>query len=250
MKIFVVTHKKVEYPLPKGYEYIQVNAKKNGKIYDMTDFDYEDNISDKNPNYCELTATYSIWKNYNDEDIVGLAHYRRFFTTNRFSNSINSYLDEKRIIKYLKRYDFIATKLYKTKMTIKDHILINVREKDLELLSNIIKNNFSDYYDAYQKVLNGHESYLLNMFITNKKLWDEYYKWLFSIFDIMEKDVDMTGYTVQEQRLYGFLSERLFYVYVLKNNYKVKSYPVHTVGEPLSRIIWQKILKILKIKKD
>ena len=54
----------------------------------------------------------------------------------------------------------------------------------------------------------------------------------------------MDGYTTQEKRLYGFLSERLFYVYILKNNYKVKSYPVHLVGESLFRIANQKIFKI------
>ena len=60
MKIYVVTHKKVDNPIPKNYEFIQVNAKKNGKIYDLTDDSAEDNISIKNPNYCELTASYYI----------------------------------------------------------------------------------------------------------------------------------------------------------------------------------------------
>lgn len=249
MKIYVVTHKKVDNPIPKNYEFIQVNAKKNGKIYDLTDDSAEDNISIKNPNYCELTASYYIWK-HSTEDVVGLAHYRRFFTTNKFSNNPKSYLNEKRIYKDLKKYDFIATKLYHTQLNTKDHILLNVREKDLDILTNVIKNDFKDYYDCYLNMLNGHDSYLLNMFITKKELWDSYYEWLFSIFDKMEKEVDMTGYSVQEQRLYGFLSERLFYVYIMKNKYKVKSYSVHTVGEPLLRIIWQKCLKILRIKKD
>lgn len=40
----------------------------------------------------------------------------------------------------------------------------------------------------------------------------------------MEKHVDMTGYSKQEQRLYGYLSERLFTVYVQANNKNVKKF--------------------------
>ena len=37
-----------------------------------------DNISAKNPNYCELTALYWAWKNL-DCEYIGLCHYRRYF---------------------------------------------------------------------------------------------------------------------------------------------------------------------------
>lgn len=37
-----------------------------------------DNISAKNPNYCELTALYWVWKNL-DCEYIGLCHYRRYF---------------------------------------------------------------------------------------------------------------------------------------------------------------------------
>ena len=38
-----------------------------------------DNISEKNPLYCELTGIYWLWKN-TTADYKGLMHYRRIFT--------------------------------------------------------------------------------------------------------------------------------------------------------------------------
>ena len=43
--------------------------------------DTGDNISYKNPFYCELTGMYWLWKNYKC-DIIGICHYRRFFLEN------------------------------------------------------------------------------------------------------------------------------------------------------------------------
>jgi hypothetical protein len=41
--------------------------------------DTGDQISMKNPYYCELTGAYWAWKNL-DADLVGLVHYRRYFS--------------------------------------------------------------------------------------------------------------------------------------------------------------------------
>lgn len=249
INIYVVTHKVIDDKLPNNYNYILVNANSKDNPYKYGD-NTLNNISYKNPNYCELTAGYWIWKNDKESDIVGLAHYRRLLTTNKFSNNVKSYVNEKNIEKDLKKYDFIATKMHKEKTKIKEHILKgNVRIQDLEKLEESIKEVYPDYIDTFNKVMNSKKSYLLNVMICKKSYFDNYYEWLFNIFDNLEKKVDMTGYNIQEQRLYGYLSERLFTVYVLKNKFKVKSYPIHTVGSSVMGMIVDKVLLKLGIRK-
>ena len=113
MSLYVITHKYLENFIDsKDYKYLFVGgykeAEKNANyLYD----DEGDNISNKNANYCELTGLYWMWKNVNDE-FLGLAHYRRYFTHNSFSaspryfykvNELNSLL-EKMILLFQKKY--------------------------------------------------------------------------------------------------------------------------------------------------
>ena len=87
IKILVCCHKPCDLPQDDFFLPIHVGAA-------ISDFDLGlqrddqvcgqpcDNISKKNPNYCELTALYYIWKN-TDDTFVGLVHYRRYFFKRR-----------------------------------------------------------------------------------------------------------------------------------------------------------------------
>ena len=77
IQIAIATHKK--YWMPKDSIYLPVHAGAAGKANISLSYQRDDegeNISLKNPNYCELTALYWLWKNSKAE-YLGLAHYRR-----------------------------------------------------------------------------------------------------------------------------------------------------------------------------
>ena len=58
--------------------------------------------------------------------------------------------------------------------------------------------------------------------ITKKHLFDEYMQWLFNILFTLEKRIDISNYDSYQKRVYGFLSERLFNVWIEKNKDRLK----------------------------
>lgn len=246
MKIYVVTHKPIDILLPENYALFQVNAANNKVFCELNDAVGKDNISSKNPNYCELTAAYWIWKNDNENDIVGLMHYRRFLTTKYFSKSPKNFINGSIVEELLEKYDFISTPLCNTLPTVKDVLLKGgVRQKDFQALRDVIEKNYSEYLQIFDDVFNGKKTYICNMFITKKAKWNSYYEWLFSVFDKLEPNIDMTGYDARERRLYGYLSERLFTIYVLKNKFKVKSFPICFTEDLLIKKILRRVKNFL-----
>ena len=81
IKIMVAAHK--PYWMPQDDVYMPIHVGCEGKeSIGFTGDNTGDNISTKNPHYCELTALYWAWKNL-QADYTGLVHYRRYFTNKR-----------------------------------------------------------------------------------------------------------------------------------------------------------------------
>jgi len=77
IRILIAAHKPYGFAQDDIYMPVQVGAALNDKFGAACD-DTGDNISDKNPYYCELTGLYWMWKNVK-ADYCGLVHYRRYF---------------------------------------------------------------------------------------------------------------------------------------------------------------------------
>ena len=78
LRIVVAAHKPYWMPADPVYLPVQVGAAGKESIPGYTRDDSGENISAKNPHYCELTGLYWAWKNL-PGDAIGLAHYRRHF---------------------------------------------------------------------------------------------------------------------------------------------------------------------------
>ena len=84
------------------------------------------------------------------------------------------------------------------------------------------------------------------MFISSKKIFDDYYKWLFDILFELEKRVDISNYDDYNKRIFGFMSERLFNVWIIKNNINIKEVPVYNTDKKmLPQQIENKLKKVV-----
>lgn len=229
MKIFVATHKKFSL-LPKEeiYEPLHVGAWNKADLGYLKD-DSNDNISNKNANYCELTGWYWIWKN-SKEDIIGTAHYRRFFVTRKgFLNKIltgknTGFLTKNEISEILKTSDIVVS----TKgRSIGMKNLINAygcshNKKDIIETRNVISDIFPEYLATFDYIFSKVIFYPANMMICKKETFDAYCSWLFPILFELEKRIDISNYSDYQKRVFGFISERIFRVWLVHNNLKLK----------------------------
>jgi hypothetical protein len=248
MKIFNITHKPIPHLNNELYTAFQVNSNVNPIIFDgILQDNTLDNIASKNDNYCELTACYWLWKNWSDSEYIGLCHYRRYFNffPNKYSlkpstqkrissNELNKHkivttsieVQKNKIINDLKTVDFILPKPRKMKISISEDYIHHHRESDLIKVKEIILSKYPDYKDNIPKYLDTNKRfYQCNMMITSKQNWDDYHAWLFDILFELEKNIIIPEDNFQ-RRIFGFLSERLFNLYILHNKFKIKKYPL------------------------
>ncbi len=203
----------------EGYRIIQVGAEKGHFIGSYYYDDAEkDNISCKNGNYCELTAYYYLWKHCHDA-YIGICHYRRYFS---YDWMVKKILESNKAEEILNHYDVIVPIKTKFKTSVKEHYCrVSGFEKDINIVEEIIRKRYPEYLQSFKDVFEGNTSYLYNMIITNKKIFNLYCQWLFDILFELENVIDINEYNDYQKRIFGFLSERLLAVYLLNNKLKV-----------------------------
>lgn len=225
-KIYVATHKPFTPPTDSLYIPIQVGAAGKAPLGYLTD-DSGINISNKNHLYGELTGLYWIWKNETETDHVGLCHYRRYFL-----NSKHQLLTEEDCEQIFNNYDIILP--YKTicpGMNYYEMFAASHNIKDLETIESIIAQSKPEYLADYKQAIHSETYYMGNLFITSKKLFDEYIQWLFEIFEDAEKTIDVSSYDAYHARVYGFLSEQMLMAWVNHHHLRVCELEVAITSE-------------------
>ena len=227
IKIFIAMHKPDDLVLlaPKEmYEPIHcgkalyIPNETKGFLPELND-NTGDNISVKNKMYSELTGLYWIWKNYkcDPNDIVGLSHYRRYFSEPNSDNM--KFITKETIEKYLQECDFltagIGTEYDFTTPDMQSAYEVYCQchnKKDMDNCLKAVKIVRPDIGNIIEDQIKHSACICLqNMFITKKKHLDEYCEFLFPVLD---KTLEFTNlsdpyYQDYNGRFPGFLGERL-----------------------------------------
>ena len=224
IKILIACHRPC--PVPDGACYLPVEvgaALHTEPIPGFTPDNTGDNISEKNKNYCELTALYWAWKNL-DADVIGLVHYRRYFAKRPFSkqpaqeNDFRSALEKAPILLPVKRHYWIETNY---SQYIHAH-----HTQDLEIARAVLAERCPEYLPAYDRQMQKRSGHRFNMFVMRRDRFDAWCAWLFPVLSEVERRLDISGYDAYNARVFGFLAERLLDVWIETKGYPYRELPV------------------------
>ena len=231
LTVLVITHKDYEFPHSACYRPLFVGGKIASGLKNE-DF-YQDNlgvnIAEKNSSFCELTGLYWAWKNgvFENNQYVGLVHYRRYFVGKTLYLKKKQIASESELLSILDKYDVILPRKRDYFIeSIYSHYQHAHHIKDLDLTRAVITELQPEYLKSFDTVMQGRKLHLYNMFVMPSEKASEYCRWLFSILFELEKRVDVTHYDNYQKRVFGFIAERLFNVWVLHNQLNVKFLPV------------------------
>ena len=226
IKVIVATHKK--YRMPQDDIYLPLHVGSEGKeSIGFAGDNTGENISTKNPFWCELTGLYWAWKNV-DYEYLGLVHYRRHFKgktkgDDKFSkiiikSEVEDLLKQTDIILPRKRHYFIET-LY-------SHYKHTHYVKDLQETKKILENKYPQYVRTFDTVMKRKSAHMFNMFIMKKEHVNNYCNFVFDVLFELEKRIDISGYNKYQARVFGFISELLLDIWIEQNNLTYKEVSV------------------------
>lgn len=202
--------------------------------------DTGDNISIKNREYCELTALYWAWKNDPDAEWIGFMHYRRFLDfactgiktdpfgciplKNMTSQTLQQMgLNAETVLKTIENSPN-ACAIIPEKWSVRNVGFTSLYQHyaeadyhfahDLNLTRAVISDLYPDDLSAFDTVMTADEGYFTNVFVFRRDLFDAYCSWLFIILSEVERRAELTNYCAQARRIYGYLGERLFNVFM------------------------------------
>ena len=225
IQIFAMTHKAFTPPPDPVYVPLQVGRASHEPL-GYTGDDPGDHISDLNAYFSELTGVYWLWKNNHDTDIIGICHYRRYLISEDGRLYTNADIE-----RLLAQYDIIVTKKLELRMSYYDGFASTHDEKDLVETERVVAEKYPEYAALFHDMVHKKETYFANMMICTKQLYDEYCTWLFDILFEVRRRIDTSGYDNYRKRVYGFLSEFLLTVWIVKNGLHVYESCVGMSGE-------------------
>lgn len=227
MKVTVIVAAHKPYAMPNDPLYLPLHVGAEGKEpFGFAGDNTGENISTKNPAFCELTGLYWAWKNL-DADYVGLAHYRRHFRGKGKGEPMDCVLTEAEAVRLLAGKDGLLPKKRKYYIeTLYSHYAHTMHVEPLDITGEIIRERYPEYASAFEALKTRRSAHVFNMLILRRDHLDAYCTWLFDILFELEKRVDTSTYDAFHARFFGRVSERLLDVWLSQQSLDLVEVPM------------------------
>ena len=227
LKILVAAHKPCRLPSQEHYLPIQVGAAGKSPLPGLQRDDTGKSISEKNAQYCELTALYWAWQNL-DAEYIGLCHYRRYFAARALGGdpwarladrkTLEQALEPAGVLLPRKRHYFIETNY---SQYVHAH-----HARDLDMTRQILAERRPECLPAFDRVMRRTSGHRFNMLVMRRDILNAYCSWLFDILFELEDRLDIRSYSANDARVFGFVSERLLDVWLEAYGIPYRELPV------------------------
>ena len=163
-------------------------------------------ISSRNPDYCEMTAFYWVWKNRMTvvKDYVGICHYRRILDITEE--------DRQRMLE--NDVDVVLPFPMIHLPDICEHHTRYIREEEWQIMLQALKELYPDYADAYESIFSGSYFYNYNLVIAKKAVFENYCAWVFPLL-IRTEELCIMKKIKRSARYLAYISESLLAFYFL-----------------------------------
>lgn len=248
VKIYLLCYDKKEYDFEEDSVItpLQVGAHNRLGICNERD-NTGKNISDLNYFFVENTGLYWIWQNIKTAKYKGQFQYRRWLEGINEKTDFHKIFSDYQII-CAKPYNYPSNHIFIPKDTVMGGYEFSHCKEDLEIMGAIVKNRCPEYAEDWEKyIVNGENLYYSNGFVLPANEYDKYCAWLFDLLalwlvvnkiqdynDLLihvarnigqrkyyryQKSIETLPRSIYEYqtRIGGYLSERLFTLYVYHN---------------------------------
>lgn len=202
-------------PLPDYVFPIQAGtACSSVRVADLTDHTGV-HISERNGNYCELTALYWVWKNKMGTDgcadgeegqYYGLCQYRRGFDLKEDDLLRLSDNDVDVVLPYPLPYE----------PDIQAHHERYINEADWQALLCALEELQPSYAEAFPGILSQRYLYNYNVILAKKSVLRDYCAWLFPVL-MRTEELSVPKGCERSDRYLGYMGETLLTLYFMKN---------------------------------
>lgn len=229
-KIYVAAHKLFEQPQDEGYVAIQTGRAFREPLDGMLGDDTGLNISRLSDHFNEISALY--WLRHNDDSpYVGLAHYRRFLAPRDIASEVGEHriASSRDFSEFNEGIDVVVVEPHKFCLpdstipeTIEAQYIRCHQHFDLSRMRAALREVSPASGEAFEFVMRNTIFVPCSIFVARRKVIEAYVDWLFAVLMRLERMIPYHRYDSYQRRVFGFIAERMFNVWLTENAPTVK----------------------------